>query len=1454
MPVRVRLRARVRRFRRLVGWIGGLWLVLLGVGLLSLRWYLASKGGQRWARFFLLQAVQEALETDVSLRGLRVAGLTSISLEGLTLYDKQCQPFVQVERLEVGWLPGLFWQGYWRGRRVIPISYLELEGPRVYFYTERQSGLTNLDRLWASDETETDTTRSTWRLRLPRLSLVGGTFIWCDSTASDLDPKPGYLNYANLHLCDINLEAGIDVGSDLVFAYILTLQARDTLAGVRLDSLSLVLRAYPDSTLVDTIGLRAGATRLRGWAKFHQEGLGRLFADTDTKQFSTRLQGQLDWGDIARYSGGALPLAGTWPVSLVAEGDLSRIRWRWLRVELRPGHYLVTRGQIWHYAKPHLMHWDVRVDTAQLTLSDLSRAITEIGDWPEGMAVDSLWCFSGRVVGCLYSYWVEWVSKGLRAHYAMEKVGESWHWQADAQFADWSSVSLWPAWPLHHLSGQVALRASGFDWPHIRADLQARLSGQWDTLLFSQVGLVWHQERDTATVQLACQSLPADLVLQARMTLSPPYFGYAQASIARLAANLWGGAGMLTTRQLIGTWQGVAVDDLGGQVRVRNLDWVLPDTLIRLGDVRLQVGGAKKTTFALKSEGFSLDLVTDVSWRALTQAIQSVYAAIAGWIVEAQEPTLAEPMGFDSLEARLMLKNWAWLQVVGLPRSWQGGEASLHSTWTETGWHLAFSVDSVVFPQGDLHGVRLIAQGQWFPQDGLMLDLSVDYGEEYFLFRKLHFHHEGGWRGGEIRLSSRVGTLEDSVVLAGSWAWLGDTFPLVVAVRPEASGLFLAGESWRFTDSPSFRYQEGHWDLALQAQSARGALMAKGNPERLSVRAQGLPLGPLLRALGQSAPVEGVISATYLREAETELVLTVDSVRYEETALPTFWLRTDWVTDTLWLRLGLVSGLDTLLLGRGSYVLGDSIAPLELNLSTRRRLLAEWLSPFVGDYLQNLQGAIRIPRLAIRGKLESPKFKGRILLDQVSFYVPYLRLSYRIDNVVEWDGDTLRFREVVVQDPYQKELVVNGFVALQGWRAPFLDLNIRVQRSPFTLLATRGATDTYLYGQALVDYSDLELVGPWYRPIIKGTLRLAEGTELTLPVETYLRSQQRSYVSYVGPEAPSKPVLTAPSGVDIQVNFRSVSGVRFRVLFDSRTGDEIVAQGTASIYLEITADGQLGIAGSYEVNAGEYRFNLQGIAAKKLSLEPGSRITWDGDLFDGKLQMTAIYRTYTSLRFIDTSYTATLPVEVRVLLQGTLTAPQMSFQIDIPNLAGNPSPLIVLFTQRLQNDENERNRQVFALLTLGTFLPSEQSVTAGTNSGSANVTSTLSEFLSAQLSSLIGQAVGGQLGLSFGMGQWNDLSARLQLRLGSRLTIEREGVVLAPGQTAPTLGNLNVRYRLLPRQPTSPTQLQLEGEAFNRQTFFGGQLGATSQGVGLRLRKSFYPPVRRRRQDEATSP
>ena len=1443
MPVRVRLRAQVsfgRWLRRLL-----LIVALIGFGgLLSFRIFLSSERGSRWIRFLAVQILSDALRTDVRIGSLHLSGIATLEIQNLSVDDLQCEPFLKVPELRISWRPGLFWQGFWKGKLLIPLSTVEIEQPFFYLYHERASGLLNLDRLFPPDTTPSPPSKTSFSLRIPQLTIHNATFLFRDSTASDsaLQVRKGFMNYANLHLSKLYLSASIEKHRERLFLYIRHLSVTDTAAGVRVDTLRLVGRAYPDSTVIDNLFLRTGASRLKGQGKFLYEGLDKLFVDTDTKQFVAGLAGEIDWQDISALSGESLPLRGLWHIETELMGDLLRFRWKQLFIETREGIELETAGEIWHYARPKSLYWDVQLRQGKVSLGALRATLPEASGWPEDWDTLRFWLVKGRSIGSLYSYWFQMQLPRAQVLYTMEKNHSVWHWYADAKLSGWSVADLIPDWPIREVYGGVRMRGEGFDWRRWTGTLEAELSGLYDTIRIRQLSLSAEAAGGQWSGALTLSG--SDLLATARGSVrlaESPLFNLSGA----IQTPCWWGPKGKVAAGFQANLTAPAWNRLHGTVLLTDLIWQKPDTLLSLGTLKVEIAEGDPINILLTSEGIQGQALISGDWNRLITQVEGITTAAQRWAIEKACPALPDSVRIAPFEVGLNLHEkgaWVWLHLMGVPEAFSGGLAQASLAWNPDGWRVQMEIDSLILPFGDLHGIKLRAEGQWQACWPFMASIHVDYGEQYLLFRELAVEVRGAYPEGLFRVTSDIG-FQDTMHFQGHWQWHGGG-DFGLRLQAAASTFTLAGQPWRFSDDPYVSYSDTTWQWYLVAESKQARLSTKNTSDGMRTEGQGIPIRPLILLFGEDWPVEGLLSLSWTQDPTPSLSLQLKNLSYQGQSYPDLQLFTQTHPDTLPIRLAWGNGTEHNLTAIGYYVLTDTTAPLFLRFSGD--VPAVWLSPFINDYLEGVGGTFRLPRLIVKGSLSNPKLVGDILLDRVRAYVPFLRLSYMAEGVIKCREDTIWVPSLPLSDFNQRYSLLDGYIALRSWLSPYLALSLRVKEGPLRVLSTRPSSDAYFYGQALIEQGELRFTGPWNSVQVQGSLRFAEGTELTLPVENYLRTEKRSYVRFVGHQDTLAPIIQAPEGLYLRVSLLSAPGARFRVLFDSRTGDEILAAGTSNLFLRITPEGQVTISGSYEVTTGEYRFSLRGIVARTLRIESGSRITWDGDLYQGRLQITATYRTFTSLRMVDSTYTATVPVEVRLLLGGILLSPELRFQVDIPNLTGNPSPLVTLFLQRLQNDEQERNRQVFALLALGTFLPPEQGIAAAqTTSGVSN---TLSEFISAQLSSLVGQIVGSQLGIGFSMGQWNEVSTQVRLSLGGRLTIQREGVLVGPGQTNPTLGNLSVRYRILPPRITSPTQIQLEAEAFNRQTFFGGSFGGSTQGMGISTRKSFFLPPRRKRQ------
>lgn len=1452
VPVRVRLWARLWAVLRVIGWTALLLFFLWIVFLLGLDRILRTEAGQRLARRAVLGVLALALDTDVELRHLRLSGLAHLTLEGLTIYDKGCEPFLRAKALEVAWTPASFWRGFWRGKLHIPLSRVSLIAPQVYIYTERASGLTNVDRLFPPD-TAAPGKPSPWRISLPELHIEGGTFRWCDSTATDsaLQPTPGYLNYAHLHIDSLSLSASVEVlPRGQLFAQIQHLALVERNAQVPLPHLALTLKAHPDSTVIPFLEIRLPHTSLQGHGKFFREGLDKLFVNTDSKFFFAQLEGRLDWKELYAFLGDSIPVRGRWEVQLAVRGDLVRLKATQLKVKLSPGHYLRATGEIVHYARPKKLHWEATIEEAALSLADLAGVIDGLA-LPEALEDSTIWRFSARHAGSLRGYQFALQTSGLAfaGEIAREDTANSWHYQAQATFTQWEPRQLVRSLPIAALTGTAEVEGKGFALEELQVRLATNLQGIYDTLGTIQVNCSGTLEEGRFAGEMLAVTPYGTVSYSGALPLREGVTYTGSGRIEDLQAKLWGGRGTLSSLLRL---SGMGFPWAAGQGRLEldSLYWRRADTLYGLG--RLQLTGREGQQYSAAGRGLQISLHSAGDW----------IAGFAGWIESWRRgfsgaawaaPDTLEPW---SCTVKADLKSPFWIALSGLP-------IEVHNT------SLAFSLQQPA-PQG-LQGALYLRWDslRWttfhaeaatlqmeLSQDSLphwQLDFRAEKGATYLPYHGLGLHLSGTPRQGVLQTFAGVGT-SDTLALSLRWLWPTPQAPLAVFLDSLPSYLTLGGTPWHlFMSAPLYWDFGSYWQLEnLRLASPNASAFVSRDSTHLEVEVNRLPLGDVLVLLGYDLSLQGLLKLSWRSTQGTpdRFSLTVDSLVYAGEPYPQLKAAGETRGDTLPFTLALREGETEYLRARGIYALYDTIAPLHVELRSVQ-IPARWLAPFLGEYITNPRGRFRSQRLLLTGKPQAPQLQGELLCDRVTFYVPFVRVQYALEGVVRLRGDSLHLPDLELYETHGKKALLSGYIAMQGWESPFLSVRMRVIDRPFLLSATPPSADAYLYGRAELDQGTLSLTGPWDRPELQGELRFAESTDLVLPLQTYERSSGTPHLRFVekvdsGEGAPR--VVTAPGGVDVRIALRSVPRARFQLLFDERTGDRIVAQGSSNLLLTLTAAGEVRLSGSYEIQDGEYRINLQGAVAKKLSLEPGGSLTWDGDLYEGQMRIIATYRTFTSLRMIDSTFTYTVPVEVRVFLEGPLLAPVMRFQIDIPSFSGGATPMVNLFLQRLASDEQERNRQVFALLVLGTFVPLEQGV--GSQQVSSGASSTLAEFLSAQLAGWVGQTLGNQLGVSFALGQWNELSAQLRLSLGQRLTLERDGVVVGPGQNAPTLGNLSARYRLLPKRLTQPTQWQLEAEGFSRQTFLMGVPGAATQGAGLRLRKIFYLPERRRKSPQ----
>jgi hypothetical protein len=172
--------------------------------------------------------------------------------------------------------------------------------------------------------------------------------------------------------------------------------------------------------------------------------------------------------------------------------------------------------------------------------------------------------------------------------------------------------------------------------------------------------------------------------------------------------------------------------------------------------------------------------------------------------------------------------------------------------------------------------------------------------------------------------------------------------------------------------------------------------------------------------------------------------------------------------------------------------------------------------------------------------------------------------------------------------------------------------------------------------------------------------------------------------------------------------------------------------------------------GDYTFNKGDYLFTIRQnffSVDKLFLLRPGGTLRWNGDPFGAQMDIWADYSSpnippyelIASLLSTDEErQSARQPTEVKLAMnmKGQLLKPDVSFDIQLTQLFGQLKSYTDTRLSQIKLDQAELNRQVFAIVVLGNFLPTNQQGFGATDINNA-LNTTLSGLISNQFANYI---------------------------------------------------------------------------------------------------------------------
>ncbi len=326
-------------------------------------------------------------------------------------------------------------------------------------------------------------------------------------------------------------------------------------------------------------------------------------------------------------------------------------------------------------------------------------------------------------------------------------------------------------------------------------------------------------------------------------------------------------------------------------------------------------------------------------------------------------------------------------------------------------------------------------------------------------------------------------------------------------------------------------------------------------------------------------------------------------------------------------------GLDVLTM-TGTYASRLTQSPLNLTAQFNDTEL-KLLEPFTTGLFSNLGGTIR-GDVAITGPLKAPLLNGTVVVKRGKATFDYLKADLTFENNVDFRPGEISTKQLVLHDPNGNKATLHGGVFHDGFK--YFQLNFDADFKNFRILNTTAKDNDQFYGTAVVTGQG-ELFGPLGNLTVRANVTSNKGTRMYIPLDGAQSVSSEDFIQFVNRSKASTSTDTPKtdssavdlSGIKMDFNLDVTPDAYCEIQLDRQTGDIIKAYGAGRIGMRIDTKGDFTMTGTYAIKQGEYTFTFQNVINKRFQIRPDSRITWTGDPYGALLDVTAAYTQYTAL-------------------------------------------------------------------------------------------------------------------------------------------------------------------------------------------------------------------------------
>jgi len=526
------------------------------------------------------------------------------------------------------------------------------------------------------------------------------------------------------------------------------------------------------------------------------------------------------------------------------------------------------------------------------------------------------------------------------------------------------------------------------------------------------------------------------------------------------------------------------------------------------------------------------------------------------------------------------------------------------------------------------------------------------------------------------------------------------------------------------------------------------------------------------------------------------------------------------------------------------------------SVRTNLGFLNWYLSSIFADLDGRTSGYLRL-----FGPLSSMDFEGREKIDYLTLTPRVLNTTYHITNdSIIFSPGKIHFKNMTLKDTKGSSGHINGDVMHRKLHNFRFDIGI-------------DADNLLVY-----DWNDRETDTFWGTVMADGTCRLSGSTdELHVNLDMTPRAgstfvydssspggngDNKEFIHFVTPGEQASVMSDekhndkdnenkrnqgdkdSSADIFLDFNINATPDASLVILTDNKTGDRMSLNGSGPLHINYYNKGKFSIFGTYTLDKGLYRITIRDIIHKAFTMQKGGTIRFNGSPMDGDLNLKGIY-TINSVSLGDLNLgnlnnSSSANVDCIVLFKGKCGEPQVSFDLDIPNVNEDEKQMV----RNMISSQGDMNMQIIYLLSIGRFFTYDY---ANFNGGTQNqstvaMQSLLASTLSEQFNSMLSNALhisNWKFGTSIATGRmgWSDMEVEGLLSgslLDNRVLINGNfGYRDQPTYSNNFVGDFNIRWLL-----TKSGIISLKAYSETNDRYFT-KTSLTTNGVGLLFQKDF---------------